>query len=72
MSQLPNTEFNRWYDETFGNVRGHEDADNRESVKKIWNGALEYAARQFQYQIFDEMTGDEFAARILAMKASKE
>jgi len=66
-----NEAFNLWYDQTFGNVLGAEDSDNREAVKKIWNGALEHVARQYEFQIFDEMTGDQIADQIRRLQAVK-
>jgi hypothetical protein len=66
-----NDEFNNWYNETFGNVLGAEDNENREAVKKIWNGALEHVARQYEFQIFDEMTGDQIADQIRRLQAVK-
>lgn len=66
-----NEPFDRWYEETFGGVLGSQDDDNREAVKKIWNGALEHIARQYEFQIFDELTGDQIAARIRRLQAVK-
>jgi len=66
-----NETFDQWYDQTFGNVLGSEDNENREAVKKIWNGALEHVARQYEFQIFDEMTGDQIADQIRRLQAVK-
>ncbi len=66
-----NEAFDHWYDQTFGNVLGSEDYENREAVKKIWNGALEHVARQYEFQIFDEMTGDQIADQIRRLQAVK-
>jgi hypothetical protein len=66
-----NEAFDQWYDQTFGNVLGSQDNENREAVKKIWNGALEHVARQYEFQIFDEMTGDQIADRIRRLQAVK-
>jgi hypothetical protein len=66
-----NEAFDQWYDQTFGNVLGSEDNENREAVKKIWNGALEHVARQYEFQIFDEMTGDQIADQIRRLQAVK-
>jgi hypothetical protein len=66
-----NETFDRWYEETFGNVLGAQDNDNREAVKKVWNGALEHIARQYEFQIFDELTGDQIADQIRRLQAVK-
>lgn len=66
-----NEAFNTWYDQTFGHVLGSEDDENREAVKKIWNGALEHVARQYEFQLFDELTGDQIADQIRRLQAVK-
>lgn len=66
-----NDEFNSWYDETFGHVLGSEDDENREAVKKIWNGALERVARKYEFQLFDELSGDQIADQIRRLQAVK-
>lgn len=66
-----NETFDLWYDQTFGNVLGSEDSENREAVKKIWNGALEHVARQYEFQLFDELTGDQIADQIRRLQAVK-
>jgi hypothetical protein len=66
-----NDTFNLWYEQTFGNVLGSEDSENREAVKKIWNGALEHIAQQYEFQIFDELTGDQIADQIRRLQAVK-
>ena len=66
-----NETFDLWYDETFGNVLGSEDNENREAVKKIWNGVLEHVARQYEFQLFDELTGDQIADQIRRLQAVK-
>lgn len=66
-----NETFDRWYEQTFGNVLGSQDDENREAVKKIWNGALEHIARQYEFQIFDEMSGDQIADQIRRLQAVK-
>ena len=73
MSNSPkrNERFDQWYVETFGAVLGHQDDDTREAVKKIWNGAMEHIARQFEFQIFDELNGDQIADKIRRLKAVK-
>lgn len=63
-----NKTFDEWYRAEFSHHEGHDDAENREAVKRIWNSALENAAREFQFQIFDEMCGDVVAERIRQMK----
>ena len=64
--------FNEWYIATFSHTPGHDDAEIRNSIRKIWNEALETAARQFEFQIFDEMTGDAVADRIRRIQAVAE
>ena len=66
-----NDEFNSWYNESFGHVLGSEDDDNREAVKKIWNGALERIARKYEFQLFDELSGDQIADQIRRLQAVK-
>ena len=66
-----NDTFNLWYEQTFGNVLGSEDSENREAVKKIWNGALEHIAQQYEFQICDELTGDQIADQIRRLQAVK-
>jgi hypothetical protein len=66
-----NEAFDQWYEQTFGNVLGSEDNENREAVKKIWNGALEHVARQYEFQLFDELTGDQIADQIRRLQAVK-
>jgi hypothetical protein len=66
-----NETFDRWYEQTFGNVLGSQDNENREAVKKIWNGALEHIARQYEFQIFDELSGDQIAGQIRGLQAVK-
>jgi ATP:corrinoid adenosyltransferase len=70
MSQR-NEAFDKWYDRTFGNVLGAEDNENREAVKQVWNGALEHIARQYEFQLFDELTGDQIADQIRRLQAVK-
>jgi len=66
-----NDEFNSWYNECFGHVLGSEDDENRDAVKQIWNGALEHIARQYEFQIFDEFTGEQIADQIRRLQAVK-
>lgn len=66
-----NDPFNLWYDQTFGSVLGSQDVENREAVKKIWNGALEHVARRYEFQLFDELTGDQIADQIRRLQAVK-
>jgi len=66
-----NDEFNKWYEQTFGGVLGSEDDENREAVKKIWNGALEHIARRYEFQLFDELSGDQIADQIRRLQAVK-
>ena len=66
-----NDEFDSWYNESFGHVLGSEDDENREAVKKIWNGALEHVARMYEFQLFDELSGDQIADQIRRLQAIK-
>jgi len=66
-----NDEFNSWYNESFGHVLGSEDDENRNAVKQIWNGALEHIARQYEFQIFDEFTGEQIADQIRRLQVVK-
>ena len=66
-----NDEFDSWYNDTFGRVLGAEDDENREAVKKIWNGALERIARRYEFQLFDELSGDQIADQIRRLQAIK-
>lgn len=66
-----NDEFNSWYNESFGHVLGSEDDENREAVKKIWNGALEHIAHKYEFQLFDELSGDQIADQIRRLQAVK-
>jgi hypothetical protein len=66
-----NDEFNSWYNAAFGHVLGSEDDENREAVKKIWNGALEHVARKYEFQLFDELSGDQIADQIRRLQAVK-
>ena len=67
-----NIEFDQWYDQTFGNVLGGQDAENREMIKIIWNAAMEHAAQQFEHRLFEELPGNQIADEIRALKAEKE
>ena len=64
-----NKPFDAWYNAAFAHYEGHDDPENREAIRKVWNSALETAARQFEFQIFDEMTGDAVADRIRRLQA---
>lgn len=66
-----NETFDLWYNETFGHVLGSEDDENREAVKKIWNGALEHIACRYEFQLFDELSGDQIADQIRRLQAVK-
>ena len=63
-----NQQFEQWYAATLGGLSGHDDPENREAVRKMWNSILEHAARQFEFQLFDEMTGDAIADRLRRMQ----
>jgi hypothetical protein len=63
-----NDEFNSWYNESFGHVLGSEDDENREAVKKIWNGVLERAALKFEIEEFDALDGEQIGDKLRRMK----
>ena len=50
--------FNDWYDATFGTLLGAQDEDNRSAIMKIWNGALERAAKKFEIEEFEPLDGE--------------
>jgi len=60
--------FDEWYEQTFGNVLGSQDEDNRQAVKKIWNGALERAAKKLEIEEFDALDGEQIADKLRRMK----
>lgn len=67
-----NDAFDTWYVAFFGNVLGAEDNENRDAVRKIWNGILEHVAKQYEFQLFEEMTGDQIADQIRRLQAVQE
>lgn len=70
---MSNTEaFDRFYEQTFGNVLGSEDSENREMVKIVWNAVVEHAAQQFDHRLFEELPGNQIADELRNMKAGKE
>lgn len=64
-----NDEFDRWYEEVFGTVLGADDADNRDMIKTIWNGAIERAAQHFEHDLFEEYSGNQVADRLRRLVA---
>lgn len=61
-------EFDEWYDVTFGGVLGAQDEENREAVRKIWNGAIEHVAKKFDFDDDMHFRGDEVAEKMRRMK----
>lgn len=64
-----NDEFDRWYEGVFGSVLGSEDADNRDMIKTIWNGALAHVAQHFEHDLFEEYSGNQVADKIRSLMA---
>ena len=60
--------FEHWYDATFGNVLGAQDDENRNAIRRIWNGALERAAKKFEIEEFDPLDGEQIADKLRRMK----
>ena len=60
--------FNDWYDATFGTLLGAQDEDNRSAIMKIWNGALERAAKKFEIEEFEPLDGEQIADKLRRMK----
>lgn len=63
--------FDQWYDTVFGNVLGAEDDDNRNAVRKIWNGVIEHIAKSVEFNNFEPISAEEIATRIRMMKERK-
>jgi predicted amidohydrolase len=55
----------------FGNVLGSEDDENRENIKRIWNAVLEHVAKQYEFVLFEEYTGDQIADQVRRLQAIK-
>jgi hypothetical protein len=66
-----NQAFNEFYDQMFGNVLGAEDDENRENIKRIWNAVLEHVAKQYEFVLFEEYTGDQIADQVRRLQAVK-
>lgn len=64
--------FAQWYTQTFDNVPGSDDVENREMIKTIWNAALQHAAQQFEHDLFVEYPGNQVADKLRAMQEPKE
>lgn len=60
--------FEDWYDATFGNVLGAQDEENRDAIRKIWNGALERAAKKFEIEEYEPLDGEQIADKLRRMK----
>jgi hypothetical protein len=65
---MKDTAFSHWYDTMFGNVLGAEDDENRNAVRKIWNGVIEHVAQSVEFNNFEPISAEEIAARIRMMK----
>lgn len=61
-------EFEKFYSEMFGRVLGSEDDENRDNIRRIWNAMLEQVAKQYEFQLFEELTGDQISDQIRRMK----
>ena len=61
-------EFEKFYNEMFGRVLGSEDDENRDNIRRIWNAMLEQVAKQYEFQLFEELTGDQISDQIRRMK----
>ena len=66
-----NQAFDSFYDHMFGNVLGSEDDENRENIKRIWNAVLEHVAKQYEFVLFEEYTGDQIADQVRRLQAIK-
>lgn len=64
------TTFDEWYDQTFGGVLGAQDEENREAVRKVWNGVMEHVAKKLEFDDDIHYRGDEIAEKIRRMKAN--
>lgn len=60
--------FTLWYDRVFGNVLGAQDDENRNAVRKIWNGVIEHVAQSVEFNNFEPISTEEIATRIRMMK----
>lgn len=60
---MSNEYFETWYYSTFGGVLGFDDDSNKEAVAKIWNGMIDYVARDIRREYLPGMTVE---ARLLA------
>lgn len=60
--------FEDWYDSTFGNVLGAQDEENRDAIRRIWNGALERAAKKFEIEEYEPLDGEQIADKLRRMK----
>lgn len=67
----PKKEFEKFYAEMFGGVLGSEDNENRDHIRRIWNAMLEHVAKQYEFQLFEELTGDQISDQIRRMKVGK-
>lgn len=66
-----NQAFDSFYDQMFGSVLGAEDDENRENIKRIWNAVLEHVAKQYEFVLFEEYTGDQIADQVRRLQAVK-
>ena len=61
-------EFDEFYNTMFGSVLGSEDNENRDNIRRIWNAMLEHVAKHYEFQLFEELTGDQICDQIRRMK----
>jgi len=67
----PKEEFEKFYNEMFGRLLGSEDDENRDNIRRIWNAMLEQVAKQYEFQLFEELTGNQISDQIRRMKVMR-
>lgn len=65
---MKDSAFDEFYDQTFGNVLGAEDDDNRNAVRKVWNTVIEHIAQQIEFENYEPVSADAIAKMIRRMK----
>lgn len=60
--------FDEWYEATFGSLLGGQDEEIKIAVRKIWNGAMDHAARELEMTIFEKVDGEQAAKIVRKMK----
>jgi hypothetical protein len=61
-------DFDKWYGDTFGHLPDSQDESVKESVRKIWSSILVKVAGDFEFNDFENYTGQQ-AGRILRRMA---